>query len=1103
MSLTSLLAEPFRRPHEQDMFRALHGTLENRLRHEADPYLLIGNPVFNNCEPDALLFGPSSITVIELKHHSGSITFSENGQWTADGRVVKGGNTTNPLRQVRASRYELINWFNRNLPPLYEQNRALGHISAAVVFADEVTCDSEFPPNIKPWFHITGLPVCADLLVRLRSRLLNLTGADHARIRSKLGLSSHPEFDPEASQIVVEEPDLEVVSVPRRVVMLRESNFTGDLAAAREQGGNIGMGALQLAADLKRLSSIKNPLTNYRFSRIEGVESCLSYEVTPSLFLAAFVLGDQIFPMAVGNQPHIDEWSSRHTGTSLVMNSAGRLVLTSVDSGSVGVGETLDLEEKPFFERLEGFDLSEHVEKSSLQRMLKKLGPFSTEEEINDALDLIGNPLIADFLRDLIRLLSTNNIAGARTRIALQKGEACPATDLPPALDEALASGDNVDVAASLDSMDERDRDRFFGERRLIEWITYPHPDQKRIANQDFERPVVLEGVSGSGKTCILIHRARYLANKYPGERIGVLTLNRALAGFLGNLVAEVCNEEERKNIVTVSFYDYFASLLKETGLERYFQELRKLRREGSSLHSVIDQIDRERMVNGFSPERNQKADEDWYEMLTNQHQDLLDWVTPIRKDLEEYRVDSERYLHEEITLIRSALAIPQRQEGYLDLNVLPGQKGFRTGRGIPLRRERREDVLHILTRYEEFLLSDENLDTLELTQALIPSWREIRALPPEKRFRCLLVDEFQDLSTLDLRLLTHVPTLPENGLFLAGDTVQKILVKKTVLGDAGLGQGSSERVQIKKNFRNSRQILEAASRLANHYGQVASKMGEEVKYLDPELAERVTTKPIAVEVNDQIGAAWELVEEMLSSASDYWNACIVTADPKNFPVAEIIRFAPEGIEPSLLSGDYINKPKSAVISTLGDIKGFEFKTVIVVGLDEGSFPAGQTCRDEIWRDALRLYVAMTRACDHVYLLYSRTPSVFLDHMRDEIRWDKRNVEVVGNGRELPPAQREKLSDEALKRINAVTAVHDAQICCEEWFCSESLEVLRALYKIKVGARMAEMSFQQWLTPSTVRKLKKNDFFKLRNVGRKSLATVMRDMNEHGVTMNN
>jgi excinuclease UvrABC ATPase subunit len=44
-------------------------------------------------------------------------------------------------------------------------------------------------------------------------------------------------------------------------------------------------------------------------------------------------------------------------------------------------------------------------------------------------------------------------------------------------------------------------------------------------------------GVSGSGKTCVLIHRAIRLAHKYPDEPILVLTLNAALAALIESLV--------------------------------------------------------------------------------------------------------------------------------------------------------------------------------------------------------------------------------------------------------------------------------------------------------------------------------------------------------------------------------------------------------------------------------------------------------------------------------------------------------------------------------------------------------------------------------------
>ena len=98
----------------------------------------------------------------------------------------------------------------------------------------------------------------------------------------------------------------------------------------------------------------------------------------------------------------------------------------------------------------------------------------------------------------------------------------------------------------------------------------------------------------------------------------------------------------------------------------------------------------------------------------------------------------------------------------------------------------------------------------------------------------------------------------------------------------------------------------------------------------------------------------------------------------------------------ALISGDKINTPGAIAVSSLEDVKGFEFKTVIIVGLDQMWFPPTERHKDEVWRDALRLYVAMTRARDHVYMLYQGTPSPFLEKMREEIQWrDEQLIEEI------------------------------------------------------------------------------------------------------------
>jgi len=61
---------------------------------------------------------------------------------------------------------------------------------------------------------------------------------------------------------------------------------------------------------------------------------------------------------------------------------------------------------------------------------------------------------------------------------------------------------------------------------------------------------------------------------------------------------------------------------------------------------------------------------------------------------------------------------------------------------------------------------------------------------------------------------------------------------------------------------------------------------------------------------------------------------------------------------------------------------------IIIVGCGRDRLPAPGHCSEESWREALRLYVAMTRGRDQVYLLYSGGPSEFLHVMQSALKWE-------------------------------------------------------------------------------------------------------------------
>src|SRR5664279_1718387 len=82
--------------------------------------------------------------------------------------------------------------------------------------------------------------------------------------------------------------------------------------------------------------------------------------------------------------------------------------------------------------------------------------------------------------------------------------------------------------------------------RRVIEsgdlkaWRTFLHPEQRRYVGATFSGPFRLSGGAGTGKTVVLIHRARALARRDPKARILLTTFTTNLADALREDVAEL-----------------------------------------------------------------------------------------------------------------------------------------------------------------------------------------------------------------------------------------------------------------------------------------------------------------------------------------------------------------------------------------------------------------------------------------------------------------------------------------------------------------------------------------------------------------------------------
>jgi superfamily I DNA/RNA helicase len=131
----------------------------------------------------------------------------------------------------------------------------------------------------------------------------------------------------------------------------------------------------------------------------------------------------------------------------------------------------------------------------------------------------------------------------------------------------------------------------------------------------------------------------------------------------------------------------------------------------------------------------------------------------------------------------------------------------------------------------------------------------------------------------------------------------------------------------------------------------------------------------------------------MQDNATNPWSICIVTASPEHYSPQDIANSCPQDFPVKIgkITGDYIERRDTLSVGTMPDVKGFEFSLVLIVGCGADCLPSKGSCQKEAWREALRLYVAMTRARDEVRLFYSGKPSQFLLTMNEGIYWAELN----------------------------------------------------------------------------------------------------------------
>jgi superfamily I DNA/RNA helicase len=219
------------------------------------------------------------------------------------------------------------------------------------------------------------------------------------------------------------------------------------------------------------------------------------------------------------------------------------------------------------------------------------------------------------------------------------------------------------------------------------------------------------------------------------------------------------------------------------------------------------------------------------------------------------------------------------------------------------------------------------------------------------------------------------------DGLLLVGDTTQRIFTRGYSLKGLGIdiaGRG----VVLRKNYRNTKQILEAAFPLVeNEWREDVAQAEVSVADAHPEFSVREGCRPIVVRCSDEAAERRFLATEIgaLLKYKHYSPSDIcVVARNKHYREMAVSTLRNANIPVHLFrdpeAGEVSPDQNTVRVSSLHGAKGHEFGSVFVVGVVDGVIPMKWAVDTQtVSSEAAVLYVGMTRARDLLYLSHSIT----------------------------------------------------------------------------------------------------------------------------------
>lgn len=461
-------------------------------------------------------------------------------------------------------------------------------------------------------------------------------------------------------------------------------------------------------------------------------------------------------------------------------------------------------------------------------------------------------------------------------------------------------------------------------------WTVFLHPDQRQWVERDYAGPARVSGSAGTGKTIVALHRAVHLARAYPDSRVLLTSFSDTLASALKTKLKRLLGNEPRMG----ERIDVHS--LNAIGLRLY------------KTHVGQPTIANAKVLNDLLKQAASAVPGHKFGL----HFLLTEW---------EQVVDAWQL---------------GTWDEYRDV--------VRLGRKTRLQEAQRKTLWAIFERVRVDLKARKLITHAELFSSLATAIAKSKKVV----FDFVVVDEAQDMSVSHIRFFAALGGGRPNASFFAGDLGQRIFQQPFSWKALGVEiRGRSRTLRV--NYRTSHQIRAQADRL----------LGPVLTDVDGNAEDRRNTVSVFNGPSPSIHlfktegeeiasvGAW-IAEQAKSGVLPHEFGVFVRSDAQLDRARAAVKQA--GFALKVLDEQVETSSGQVSVSTMHLAKGLEFRAVVVMGCDDEVIPLQERIEtvgddadlQEVYdTERQLLYVACTRARDHLLVTSVEPASEFLDDM--------------------------------------------------------------------------------------------------------------------------